>query len=104
MTSESTQLSYVPSSNTLTVNNIVGDLTGDVTGNTDTATTVDKVDNLHTVSFLQGRCQRQCSLGNITFNGVVNIREISIWLTTTSSDLDLVMTNSSAMVLTSTWT
>ena len=36
--SESTQLSYVPSTNTFTVANIVGDLTGDVTGTATTAT------------------------------------------------------------------
>ena len=35
---ESTQLSYVPSTNTFTVANIVGDLTGDVTGTATTAT------------------------------------------------------------------
>ena len=38
--SESTQLSYVPSTNTFTVANIVGDLTGDVTGTATTSNTL----------------------------------------------------------------
>ena len=36
--SESSELTYVPSTNTFSVSNIVGDLTGNVTGNADTAT------------------------------------------------------------------
>ena len=57
----------------------IGDVTGDLTGNADTATTAtsatnaDTVDNLHAASFIRADADDTAG-GDITFNGVVNIR------------------------------